>query len=455
VVGKQGHREILDYCQHPGAFDAGHVKDPLIVRNKEFFKNKKITIVGLARSGKASADLLSELGAQVSVTDNQDSESVRLFAAQLEPKNIKIELGRHSRRFIEGRDMIVVSPGVPDKALPLSWARALNIPVISEIELAASLCPATIIAVTGSNGKTTVTTLIGEILAASKRQVFVCGNIGQPFCSELKKMHPGDFVALEVSSFQLETTKDFKPKVSLILNISANHLDRYLNIEEYIRAKKRIYLNQDKSDYAVLNREDPLVRSLDQEIKAQVVYFSKTKDLNPNQAAVLAVGKILAIDQRVCQEVFAGFKGLAHRQEYVTEINKIKFVNDSKATTAESALWALKNISQPVILIAGGRHKGIDYGIILKEAKDKVKKAILIGEAKEKIKEALGESFPVEDAATLEEAVSKAFQSACAGDCVLLSPMCSSYDMFHDYEERGRVFKEVVLELAESKRGKK
>jgi UDP-N-acetylmuramoylalanine--D-glutamate ligase len=417
------------------------------MRNTSYFKNKKVTVVGFARSGLACVNLLFDLGAKVSVTDNQDNDSTRLNASKLKSKNIKIEIGKHSPEFIKDKDLIVVSPGVAETALPIVLAKQFKIPIVAEIELAWILCPAAVIAVTGSNGKTTVTTLIGKILEAKGEKVFVCGNIGNPFCGEVQKLQAGDFVCLEVSSFQLETIQEFKPKVSVILNITCNHLDRYKNIEEYLAVKKRIFMNQDKSDYSVLNYNDPVVKELAKEIKAKVVYFSKTPDLNPNEAAVLAVGSILSINKELCLKVLKEFKGIEHRLEYVTEINNITFINDSKSTTVDSTVWALKNIPQPVILIAGGRHKGVDYSVILDLIHKKVREVILIGEAREKIKNALRGFLAIYEAPTLEEAVNLAFSKAKSGDCVLLSPMCSSFDMFSNYEERGNCFKKAVKEL--------
>ncbi len=423
------------------------------MKNKDYFKGKKVTVAGLARSGFASANLLYDLGADVSVTDNQDNDSTRTYASQLKSKNIKIEIGRHSQDFIRGKDLLVVSPGIPDTALPIVLAKQFQIPVISEIELAWILCPATVIAVTGSNGKTTVTTLIGKILETAGKKVFVCGNIGNPFCSEVKRMEAGDFVSLEASSFQLEKSHEFKPKIALILNFTCNHLDRYKDLQEYLQAKKRIFMNQGKSDYLVLNCDDPVVKKLAKETKAKVVYFSQTLDLNPNQAAVLAVASILGINRELCLKVFREFKGIEHRLEYVTEINNVTFINDSKSTTVDSTIWAFKNISCPIVLIAGGKHKGIDYNIISDSIREKAKEVILIGEAREKIKNALRGFVSIDEASTLEEAVKLAFSKAKSGDCVLLSPMCSSFDMFLNYEERGKIFKQAVFDLAKSKHG--
>jgi len=423
------------------------------MKNKDYFKNKKIAVVGLARSGLASVNLLYDLGADVSVTDNQDNDSTRAYALQLKPKNIKTEIGRHSQEFIRGKYLVVLSPGVPDTALPVAWARQFQLPVLSEEELSWILCPATVIAVTGSNGKTTVTTLIGRVLEAWGKKVFVCGNIGNPFCGEVEKMEAGDFVSLEASSFQLEKAREFKPKIAVILNFNRNHLDRHKDMQEYLDAKKRIFINQDNSDYLVLNHDDAVVRELAKQASSKVAYFSRAPDLNPNQAAVLAVASILGIKNDLCLKVFREFKGIEHRLEYVTEINNITFINDSKSTTVESTIWAFENISQPIVLIAGGRHKGIDYSIISDLIRKKTREVILIGEAREKIRSALTGAPSINESATLKEAVALAFSKAKSGDCVLLSPMCSSFDMFANYEERGEVFKKAVYDLMTNEPG--
>jgi len=419
--------------------------------NTAYFKDKKITIVGFARSGLACANLLDGIGASVSVTDSSDNDTTRLNASRIKSKNINLELGMHTRGFIEGRDIVVISPGVEETAQPVIWARELKIPLISEVEVASILCRGTIIAVTGSNGKTTVTTLIGKILAAKGKKVFTCGNIGTPFCAEVDKIKEGDFVSLEISSFQLENIKSFKPKIAVILNFSRNHLDRYKTLEEYLAAKKRIFRNQDNTDYLVLNSEDPVLKDLAGKVKSRVVFFSEKPLINPNQAAVLAVGLILGIEEDLCFKVFNEFKGIEHRLEQVAEINNIKFINDSKATTVESCIWALNNISQPIILIAGGKHKGVDYNIVLDLARRKVREVILIGEAKKKIEDVFRGQLNCDEANTLEEAVAKAFRKAKSGDCILFSPMCSSFDMFSSYEERGRAFKQAVLGLTKNK----
>ncbi|RKY29041.1 MAG: hypothetical protein DRP74_09275 [Candidatus Omnitrophota bacterium] len=282
------------------------------------------------------------------------------------------------------------------------------------------------------------------------RKAFICGNIGRPFSAEVNNMKAGDFVSLEVSSFQLEKISEFKPKISVILNFSPNHLDRYKDIREYLAAKKRIFMNQDEGDYLVLNKKDRIIKSLAASARARVVYFQEKAGLNPNQAAVICVGRLLGIDQEICCKVFQEFKGIEHRLEDVVQINGIRFINDSKSTTADSTLWALRSINSPIILIAGGKDKGVDYGVIRASARQRVRQLILIGEAKEKIHKALKDVVVTTQAESLEEAVEEAFKKARRGDCVLFSPMCSSFDMFSDFEERGTFFKKAVFGLKNS-----
>ncbi len=418
------------------------------MKNIEFFKNKKVTIVGFARSGLCCANLLFDLGAKVAITDAKSKEELKDFISALKSDQIILELSGHTKELIQASDIVVISPGVPSDALPIQWAKEINIPVFSEIEVAFILSPAHLIAVTGAVGKTTVTTLIGEIIKASGKNSVVCGNIGNPFTGEVQKLKDTDYVVLEVSSFQLENIRSFKPEIAVVTNIISNHLDRYNSMQDYIDAKKRIYLNQDKSDYLVLNQDDSILNSMAKETKSKVMYFKNQKDFNPNQSAVLAVGEILGIDKKVCTDVFAQFKGIEHRMEFVEEIKGIRFINDSKATTVESAMWALSNIDKPIIWIAGGKHKGIDYSIIRDLAKKKVKELIVIGQAKNLIKEALKDVVTITEAIDMKTAVELSFKAAQKTDVVVLSPMCASYDMFKDYEDRGRIFKKIVKDLA-------
>ncbi len=414
--------------------------------NQDYFKNKRVTVVGLGRSGFACAVLLHNIGAQVSITERGNSEQVATYAKQL-PSAIKRELGRHTQEFIKERDLVVVSPGVDNKSQPLVWAKQFGIPIISEIECAWILCPGTVIAITGTNGKTTTATLIGKVLESAGKRVFTLGNIGTPFCAQVDEIRSQDFVSLEVSSFQLETIKSFKPKISIILNFKPDHLDRYANLSEYLSAKTRIFMNQDESDYLVLNYDDALVRGLIEEVSAKVVYFNGRTHSNPNFAAVIAVASILGIDASLCRGVFRSFGGLPHRLERVLIFKDREFINDSKATNLDATAFALLNTKNPVILIAGGKDKGTDYAEIQDLVCRRAKCLVLIGEAKHKIKQVYQARLPIIEASGLEEAVKLAFQKSRPGDCILFSPMCSSFDMFRNYEHRGEVFKKAVEEL--------
>jgi len=434
--------------------------------NQGYFKNKKITVVGLGRSGFACARLLYDIGAQVSITEKNESSQVIEYTQQL-PSSISLEVGRHTPEFIQNRDLVVTSPGVDGRSQPLIWAKQFRIPVISELECAWVLCPARIVAITGTNGKTTTTTLIGHTLEAAGFKTFILGNIGTPFSSEVSNIESKDFVCLEVSSFQLETIKRFKPMISVILNFTPDHLDRYSNLSEYLTAKSRIFMNQDESDYLVLNYDDPIVRNLAKKSKAQVIYFGTRKPTrgkthagyltkaegqrrmhsNLNFAAAQAVASILKIDKNLSENVFHKFQGLPHRLERVIELNQREFINDSKATNPDATAFALRNISRPIILIAGGRDKGLDFSVIRDLVYKRVKSLVLLGEAKDKIKKVFKMKLSITDACNLIEAVKSAYSQSEPGDSILFSPMCSSFDMFKDYEHRGEVFKEAVYGL--------
>lgn len=442
------------------------------------YKDRKVAVIGLAHSGIAAACLLQELGAEVFISDNACNEKVKALAEDLHRQGIVTEIGGHCLDSIRDKDLVVVSPGVSAASPALKWANELGIPVISEIELAWSLCPATVIAITGTNGKTTVTTLVAKVLEAAGKKAVALGNIGKPFSQEVMNLGKDDFVSLEVSSFQLETIRAFKPKVSVILNFTPDHLDRYKDIQEYLSAKKRIFMNQDENDYTVLNYDDLALRALAGCIKAKTVFFSanesikrtenrlkviaegdflgaknsaddikRKRALNPNHFAVMAAAKIFNIPETICDEVFRNFKGVEHRMELVRTFKKIDFINDSKATNVDSTMWALRNIYKPAILIAGGRDKNSDYAVIFELMRQKVKLLVVIGEARGKILKALGGFGLIQEASSLEEAVALGFEKAKSGDCLLLSPMCASFDMFENYEHRGKVFKDIVNKL--------
>lgn len=418
------------------------------------FQGKKILVAGLARSGAAAAVLLKENGFDVFVSDMNDSKHIREQAALLSSKGIPFETGRHSEEKIKESALIVLSPGIPDTSIVVRLAGKSGIPVISEIELGYLFCPAKIIAITGTNGKTTVTTLIGLLLKAAGHKVFVGGNIGNPFCAEAGKIGKDSYAVLEVSSFQLERINKFKPFISLILNLTPDHLDRYKGVEQYLGAKKRIYMNQDENDFLILNEDDPLLRPLEKETKARVVFFRNEITgsrnglvLNPNHLAVMAVAAAMKIPLSLCLEIFADFKGVEHRVESVRSVGDVLFINDSKGTNVDSTIWALKNMARPVILIAGGRDKKSDLAPIAELVRNKVRHMVLIGEAKDKFKSFFKNILPVSESENMESAVHEAQSLSRPGDCVLLSPMCASFDMFDNYEHRGRVFKEIVNRL--------
>jgi len=416
--------------------------------------NKKVTILGARRSGVAVANLVSRLKGRPKISDSGPADlSKKDLEKLISPKNVVMEWGGHTKSFVEDSDLVVLSPGVRIDAQPVCWARAKKIPVMGEIELAWRFCPKPVIALTGSNGKTTVVTLIARILQEAGKKVSLCGNVGIPFCEEVLNLQDKDLVVLEISSFQLESIIDFRPHVAVILNFSQNHLDRHKDLNEYFEAKRRIFLNQRPGDYAVLNYEEPYLRNLGPRLKAKVLYFNSPEVLaqtplcNPNQLAAIRVAKIFGVNPDVVAKVFAEFTGVEHRLEWVRTLEGVHFINDSKATTAEAGRWAMESFDQPIIMICGGRDKNIDFSLLRELAGKKVKKMLVIGEARDKLKKAFSDVVTVEECRTLGDAVSRARKSASAGDRVVLSPMCASFDMFLNFEERGRVFKKIVQEL--------
>ena len=412
---------------------------------------KRVVVVGLGRSGVEAAKLLAGRGDTVFITEIKDDPSVRATVEELINDGIikqeNIELGCHTKRFMEDKDLIVVSPGV-------KLAEHKSVPIISELELAYSMCPAPIIAVTGTSGKTTVTTLIGQMLASSGRDAIVCGNIGNPLSGEIKKIKKDSIVVVEVSSFQLERIKNFKPKTSVILNISENHLDRHKDMEEYVSAKLKIFSNQNGKDVLFLNGRDGLLKKISNQPKCRVEFFDKYKDFrkrhnieNENFLAAISAASLEGVSEDVMLKVISEFKGIEHRLEHVSTINGVDFINDSKATTVSSVEWALKSLNERIILIMGGRYKGGDFSRLKDFVNKKVNYIIAIGEARPQIKKGLAGTKEILEEKDLEKAVRAAFEKADKGDKILLSPGCSSFDMFKNYEERGRVFKELCLKL--------
>ncbi len=449
---------------------------------------KKVLVVGLGKSGKEAALLLKKLGAVPKVTDNSKSEEIEQYASELSGQGIACELGTHSASFMEGAELVVVSPGVPDESQAIKWANEKGIPIISEIELAYNFCKAPIVAISGTNGKSTVTTLTGELIKNAGKKVFVGGNLGTPFSSGVLGLDAESIAVLEISSFQLERIKSFKPKVAVLLNVTQDHLDRYPVFDEYFEAKKRIFLNQDRDDYAILNFDSPKIKALAKAIKSKPFYFSKHRlskefegayveneeliirhegkfkwitsvdelglggDHNiHNYLASAMASYLVGVDPESMTETISKFTALPHRFEQVDTVKGVRFIDDSKATNVDSVIKALDSCASRVVLIAGGRDKGSDYRPLANSVRRKVKELVLLGEAKEKIAKALEKTKPISFTSSLDEAVKVAYEKASKGDIVLLSPICASFDMFKSYKERGNAFRQAIEGLKKSK----
>ncbi len=447
---------------------------------------KRVTVVGLGTSGLNAALLLDDVGALVRVTERADDPGVRSAVERLEHRGIEIEVGSHTRKFIQDSELVVASPGVENAAPPIRWAEELKIPIISEMELGFLYCKGRIIGITGTNGKSTVTTLIGEILKASGLKTVVCGNIGNALSGEIGRITEEHWVVLEVSSFQLERIRQFRPSIAIILNVTDDHMDRYPNFNAYYAEKLKIFKNQTEDDFLVLNYDAQTLRNVKAEMspRPQVLFFSArhpvegafikdgnvvchvkgatkeicdTRDMRvrgahnlENVLASCLAGALAGAEPHLIREAVMSFKGLEHRFETVGFINGIEFVDDSKGTTVDSTRRALESSKKPVVLIAGGRDKKSDFTAIRDLVKTKVRYLVLIGEAKNKLAHSLRDTAPLIGVSTMDEAVEKSFYLAQRGDMVLLSPMCASFDMFKDYHERGKVFKEAVRGLKRS-----
>ena len=414
----------------------------------------KVVVVGIARSGLSAALFLKSKGATVYATDSGDSQEVRGNAEKLKNHGIDVETGGHTEFFVKGKELMVVSPGVDSSSEVIGWGKKYGLHIISEMELGYLFCKGRIIAVTGTNGKSTTTELIGNIIRESGLPVVVCGNIGNPFTNEIENITPSHFVVLEVSSFQLEWVEKFKPYISIILNITDDHLDRHKGFAEYANLKKKIYMNQDKADLLILNHEDPNLRGLDKNVSPKVLYFNreKTKDIHPphnpdNIMASVWACRIIGIGQAHINRGISSFSALPHRFQTVAEVDGIEFIDDSKATNVDATLKALLSLERSVVLIAGGRDKEGNFSLIRDVVRQKVRELVLIGEAREKIKSFMNGVTSIHEAGSLEEAVELAARIAHKGEAVLLSPMCSSFDMFKDYAERGEVFIKAVKNL--------
>jgi len=442
---------------------------------------RKVLVVGLARTGLATVKFLKTKGSIVSTTEMRPKEEMKEAIQELEGMDIPMEWGGHRTETFLKPDLIVVSPGVDLSIEPIQKALKKGIRVISEIELAYHFIHIPIIAVTGTNGKTTTTLLIGEMLKEEGKRVGVGGNVGDPLILFADGGNRWEVLVVEISSFQLEAIEDFRPRFSVLLNITENHLDRYPRYEDYIEAKVRIFTNQNSGDVAVLNRDDPIVMKYGAKVKAKKVFFSLEERLEEgafssdqnillrlgkkeedyslvktplkgihnveNMMAALTTARIFGCSKKAIEAVLGRFEGLEHRLEFVREIEGIRFYNDSKGTNVGSVVKSLQSFSEPIILIAGGKDKKGDLTPLGELIQSRVKRLILIGEAKERMGRELGGLTDMVMARNLEEAVTFAYQAAKRGEVVLLSPACSSFDMFKDYKERGKVFKEAVKHL--------
>jgi UDP-N-acetylmuramoylalanine--D-glutamate ligase len=443
---------------------------------KPDFKGKKVTIVGLARSGAAAARALDALGAIVTVTDKKPLDQLTAVTTSL-GSGIAVEAGGHPERIFVDADLIVLSPGVP-KIAPVLQAQRHGVKVISELELAWLLSDAPYVGITGTNGKSTVTTLVGLMLAKAKKKVLVAGNIGNALTEDVSHLTGKDWIVAELSSFQLEDIETFRPRIATILNVTQDHLDRYASLEEYGEAKARIFMNQQQEDFLVLNFDDPIVKSYTRRTVATVIPFSRRLRFNPgacvldghlmfngrrviavdelkisgvhnleNALAATALSILAGADVRSVAAVLRTFPGLEHRLEFVRTKDGVSYMNDSKGTNVGAVIKSVEGFTQPVILIAGGLDKGSDFSPLYDLFKRKVKLLILIGKAADKMAKVLGTATETVLAPSLQEAVRLASTRAGRGDVVLLSPACASFDMFRDFEDRGRQFKEAVKEL--------
>lgn len=411
-------------------------------------KFKKIGVVGFRKTGVALCRLLLSLGKKVKVSEKESEKNFPFSLIEnFKKEGVKFEFGGHSEEFLRDCDLVVISPAVDLKNSSIGKIiHQLSLPCVGEIELASWLTHSKIIAITGTNGKTTVSFLTFLLLRKKFSSVYLGGNIGVPFSSFVRKTHPQDLVVLEVSSFQLESILKFRPYVSCVINLEPDHLDRYSTFEEYKEAKERIFMNQERKDFAVINRNIFCCKEWEKKIKAKILYFGNDYE-NENLSCLKTIASIFNIEPLYLEEIFSRFKGLPHRMQKVAQIKGVLFINDSKATNPSATRWALKNIKEPIILIAGGKDKGLDYSSILPFL-GKVKKINLIGEAKDKIKASLKDHFKnIQLFSDLKNAIEDAFLSASCGDVVLFSPMCSSFDMFSNYMERGNYFIRIVNEL--------
>ena len=448
-------------------------------------KSKKILLIGLAKTGVSTIKYLDKLGAKIILNDIKDKNELKNILNEISDlKNVEYILGYHPEN-IDDIDMVIVSPGVPLDLPFILKIKEKNIELIGEVELAYRLSNNPIfIGITGTNGKTTTTSLVGEIFKTAKFDTYTVGNIGNPVIDTVDITDENSVLVTELSSFQLESIDKFKPKVSAILNFTEDHMNRHHTMENYISAKSNIFKNQDEKDFCILNYDDEMVRELEDKIKAKVIFFSRKKELKEgiyldkddnivinidkkitllnkkelslpgnhnleNAMAAIAISYVLNVDLEVIKNILKSFASVSHRQEFVRDINNITFINDSKGTNPDSTIKAIESYNRPIVLIAGGKDKGSKFDELLDIAKNKVRALVLMGETSHIIEKCAREKgfkhiYIVND---MKEAVKTSYDIAIKNDIVLLSPACASWDMYKSFEVRGDDFKNNVNNL--------
>ena len=457
-------------------------------------KNKRVLVVGAGKSGIAAARFLLGRGAKVTVSDSRSAAALAGELPALMEAGIMVEAGGHGLLTFRRQDLIVISPGVPLETPEIARVRALGMPVIGELELASRFLQGQTIAITGSNGKTTTTTLVGEILKRAGVSTLVGGNIGTPVIELIGESTAATWNVLEVSSFQLETVETFRPRIAAVLNITPDHLDRHKSFERYAAAKARVTERQDAEDFLVLNGEDKASQmvaahqfsegGVEWRTRAQIYWFSSRRPIKQgafvhgesiayivregaraepvmpvaeislrgahnleNVLAAVTIARLAGVEASVIRETVGAFRAVEHRLELVRVRDGVEFYNDSKATNVDAAMKAVASFAGGVHLILGGKDKDSDYGVMAALLRERVRVVYTIGSAAEKIRGALAGVVKMVEAETMERAVAQASQAATTGDVVLLAPACSSFDQFENYEHRGRVFRQLVEAL--------
>ncbi|MBN21346.1 MAG: UDP-N-acetylmuramoyl-L-alanine--D-glutamate ligase [Bdellovibrionaceae bacterium] len=457
------------------------------------FKGKNVLVVGIGRTGVSIGRYLSKSGAKVTLTDMKQRNELNEYVRDLQDCKVEFDFGKHSPHLFEQADLIVVSPGVPLNIKPIEEARLQGKALVTEVDIAASLLKVPLIGVTGTNGKTTTTTLLGEMFKTEGKRAFVGGNIGTPLIDFISGDQNADYAIAELSSFQLDLIEKLVPAVAVFTNISEDHMDRYSGMDAYISAKKKLLQACDRNTYVVLNYDDPLLVRFGAETSGRVIWFTKKDPMNiggdfaesfcgvyydsesnkiydkvtgqeevydvsmlrlfgdhnkENLMAAICAARMMGIGPKTIQSVIQSFPGVPHRLELIRRKNGVFFINDSKATNVgslEKSLLAFKK--NPMILIAGGKDKDADFTRLAPLVEKRCHTLILVGESKEKLNRAIGDFAETYLMGTFEEAVLLAYQKSRSGDIIMLSPGCASFDMFRNYEERGDYFKQIVSQL--------